>query len=422
MPHHFMLNRSLAQLGQSPTVAINDLSNRLLAEGKSVIKFGLGQSPFPVPQALVEALRRHAHEKDYLPVAGLPKLREAVALHTATEVPGFAPSADDVIIAPGSKELIFLAQLVFEGHVLVPNPSWVSYVPQAKIVGRSFSWVETHEASRWMISAQTLASAAANIRGPKLLILNYPSNPTGSTFDAAELAALADVCREHGIVVISDEIYGRVDHHAQHRSLAEFYPEGTIVSGGLSKWCGAGGWRLGTFVFPAALRSMRDAMCVVASETYTSVSAPIQHAAIEGFRDTPALLHYLQASRAVLAAVGAHAVETLRASKVTLPDVRGGFYLFANFEAHREALAKRGITDASALCQRLLDETGVAILPGEAFGRPPHELTARLAFVDFDGQGALEAYAQAGISSDFVIRHASRVAEGMNRIAAWLDR
>jgi aspartate aminotransferase len=102
-----------------------------------------------------------------------------------------------------------------------------------------------------------------------LVVLNYPSNPTGQTYDAAQLEELATVARRYRLVVLSDEIYGELDHRGQHRSIAEFYPEGTIVSSGLSKWAGAGGWRLGTFLFPSTLRWLQDAMAVAASETFT---------------------------------------------------------------------------------------------------------------------------------------------------------
>lgn len=417
-----MKNQNVAGLTASATLAINEHTNRLIAGGQDVIKFGLGQSPFPVPEPLVDALRRHAREKDYLPVAGLPALREAVATHTRLQIEGLDPQVEDVMVAPSSKELIFIAQLVFGGTTLIPNPSWVSYAPQARIVGRKFCQIDTLESERWMLTADALDKAATLTPEAKLLILNYPSNPTGSSFDVPELEGLARVCRKHRIVVISDEIYGLVDHDGHHCSLAEFYPEGTIVSGGLSKWCGAGGWRLGTFVFPKALSWMREAMCVVASETYTSVSAPVQFAAIEGFSSSPTLKAYLDASRDILGAVAKHCARELRNARMTLPAPTGGFYVFANFEHHRESLRAQGIDSAKQLCARALEEVGVAFLPGEVFGRPATELTARIAYVDFDGAAAIRAHAAGGVDELFVRSFAPRVVEGTSRLLAWLGR
>ena len=136
------------------------------------------------------------------------------------------------------------------------------------------------------------------------MVLNYPNNPTGMSFDADQLAKLAAVCRKWGITVISDEIYGLVHHSASHRSIAEFYPEGTVICSGLSKWCGAGGWRLGYACVPPQLSRLMAAMRTIASETFTSVSAPIQHAAITAFDDHHEIERYLVDSRRLLKALG----------------------------------------------------------------------------------------------------------------------
>src|SRR5690606_12101120 len=107
------------------------------------------------------------------------------------------------------------------------------------------------------------------------------SNPHGYTYCNEELKAIAAVAREYRMLVLADEIYGEVHFLGKHTSIAQYYPEGTIVSSGLSKWCGAGGWRLGTFAFPAQLQWLKNAMATAASETYTSTSAPIQYAAVK---------------------------------------------------------------------------------------------------------------------------------------------
>jgi aspartate aminotransferase len=118
---------------------------------------------------------------------------------------------------------------------------------------------------------------------PRILILNSPSNPTGCVYNEEELKAVADVARKYRMLVISDEIYSELHHSGDHYSISRFYPEGTIVSGGLSKWCGAGGWRMGFWLFPSSMAWLRKSMLVMASETYTSVASPIQHAARRAF-------------------------------------------------------------------------------------------------------------------------------------------
>ena len=418
------LNLNLRGLPQSATLSINQRSIALQREGRTVYRFGLGQSPFPVPDPVVAALAEHAAEKDYLPVEGLPALREAVAdFHRRLD--GASVSAEGVLIGPGSKELMFLAQLAFYGDLVVPTPCWVSYGPQARIIGRAVKTIPTTREERWRLSGARLAEHCSGDPGrPRLLILNYPGNPDGDSYSEVELAALAEAAREHGVIVLSDEIYGLTHHAGEHRSIARYYPEGTIISGGLSKWCGAGGWRVGTFAFPEPLYWLRDAIAAAASETYTSVSAPVQYAAVTAFRGGPTIEDYLTHSRRVLGALGVEITRRLRAAGVRLQDPVGAFYLWLDFEGLADRLAERGVTDSATLCGRLLAEAGVAILPGVSFERPPEELTARLAYVDFDGGVALaESRAvplDEPLPAEALERCCGKVLAGIDALCGWL--
>jgi aspartate aminotransferase len=191
------------------------------------------------------------------------------------------------------------------------------------------------------------------------------------------------------MVILSDEIYGQLHHEGRHISIARFYPEGTVISSGLSKWCGAGGWRLGTFAFPPTLDWLMNSMAAVASETYTSVSAPIQYAAVRAFRGGIVIERYLCHARRILSYIAKRSTEILTKARIRVHFPAGAFYLFIDLSPFSESLRKKGITDSKTLCERLLQETGVAILPGVSFQRPATELTARLAFVNFDGSKAL---------------------------------
>jgi aspartate aminotransferase len=255
------------------------------------------------------------------------------------------------------------------------------------------------------------------------VILNYPANPTGRTYAPEELEKLAEVARDNSVVLLSDEIYGELHHEGRHVSIARYYPEGTIVSSGLSKWCGAGGWRLGTFLFPPELRWLLDAMAAAASETYTSTSAPIQYAAVRAFAGGPAIERYLADSRRVLAALGRWSALRLQDAGARCPMPQGAFYLFPDFSDLRGRLAARGIEDSPGLCRQLLEDTGVAILPGSEFGRPTSELTARLAYVNFDGEAVLAALAEredGPLDEGFLRTHCPQTLEAIERICAWM--
>lgn len=422
------LNLNVRGMGPSATLAINERCAQLRREGRTIFNLGLGQSPFPVPSSVVESLRNHAAEKDYLPVKGLRELRGAVAqFHSAHDAIEMHP--DGVIIGPGSKELMFLVQLAFYGEIIVTSPCWVSYMPQARIIGRKLSRIHTSWDQGWKINAEQLENSFAVVQDdsrPRLLVLNYPANPTGLSYTADELEAIAAVARRYGAIVLSDEIYGELHHAGEHVSIARFYPEGTIVSSGLSKWCGAGGWRLGTFCFPQPLYWLLDALAACASETYTSVSAPIQHAAVTAFGGGVDIERYLWHARRILAALGRQCADILHDAGIRVIDPTGAFYLWLDFTPFKDRLEARRIQGGAALCNRLLEEANVAILPGGSFARSRNDLTARLAYVDFDGARALAASESTPLHDplplQFTEQYCARTIRGVEAIANWFSR
>lgn len=415
------LNRNLEGLSTSATIAIQQYCRQLQKKGEKIYRLGLGQSPFPVPQPVVDALRKNAHQKDYLAVKGLEELREALAEHHRRSF-GIDCGMEDVIIGPGSKELMFILQLVYDGEILIPMPAWVSYSPQARIIGRYVNNIQTERQSGWKITAEQLDSICrldpARFR---LLILNYPSNPTGQTYSADELEALAEVASKYQVLVLSDEIYGKMTFSGEHTSIVKYYPEGTIFSGGLSKWCGAGGWRLGLFIVPKAMRWITNAMATVASETFTSTSAPIQYAAVAAFQENEEIDLYVDQCCSVLAALANDITTTLLETDIDVLPAQGGFYIFPDFARYRQRLESKNIITSREFCDALLKETGVAILPGTDFGRSAMELTARLAFVDFDGEQALRNFPGGNeLDKNYLRDNCPNTLEAVDRIVDWL--
>jgi aspartate aminotransferase len=418
------LNLNVRGLPQSATLAINELSNQLRKEGKMIYRLGLGQSPFPVPQPVVDELKVNAHQKDYLPVKGLPQLREAVAnYHYRSH--GICYNADNVLIGPGSKELMFLLQYTYYGDLVIPTPSWVSYAPQAQIIGRQVRWIKTNRENNWRLTAKELEDQCkTDETKPRIVILNYPSNPVGVSYTEKELKEIAAVAKKHKIILLSDEIYSELHHDGEHLSIARYYPEGTIISGGLSKWCGAGGWRLGTFVFPDALNGLQETMAVMASETFTSTSTPIQYAAVRAFQGGSEIENYLWNSRRILKELSKAIVSRLLSAGLYVCQPDGAFYLFPDFSDIREIIEKKGIKTSSELCTKLLEDTGVALLPGSAFGRPGEEFTARLAYVDFDGARAISACKRLknsnGIDEQFLKNYCGNILKAIDLICDWI--
>jgi aspartate aminotransferase len=166
-------------------------------------------------------------------------------------------------------------------------------------------------------------------------------------------------------------------------------------------------------------------MSIVASETFTATSAPIQYAAVTAFNGGDDIEEYLHDARRILKALAEYLVSELNAININIPMSHGGFYLFPDFGAFREKLAARGILTSVEMCSALLEETGVAMIPGHDFGRTPAELTARIAFVDFDGEHALKIaykeYRNREIDESFIKLYAPRLVEAFKQLTEWFS-
>jgi aspartate aminotransferase len=187
----------------------------------------------------------------------------------------------------------------------------------------------------------------------------------------------------------------------------------------LSKWCGAGGWRLGAFAFPIELEAVRKALAVMASETFSAVSSPIQYASIGAFQNNPEINDYLLGARKILRALLNFSYQQLRQAGAELASPDGGFYLFPRVA---KITADKNITSSEQLCSAILTDTGVAVLPGSAFGRPVTELSMRIACVDFDGKKALLAASERGaLDEGFIEQYCSNTVIGISRLCQWLN-
>ena len=409
------------KIAKSGTLSLNETSKQLENAGRSVYKFGFGESPFSPPEGVQAALSAATRRTDYTPVAGLPELRDKIAgFHS--EIDGYSIDMHQVLVAPGTKPLLYNIMHVFQNaDVYLPGPSWVSYAPQASIAGHEVIRVPTSWEARWRVSPAALDQAIRrrnNEKRPKLMVLNYPGNPDGLTYSRAELEDLTEVLSAHDVWVVSDEIYALLHHRGEHVSLASIYPERTMVTTGLSKWCGAGGWRLGALILPpAAPAGLRDALIGLGSEIYSCAPAPIQTAALAAYELEESLFRYISGQRRVLAVIGTAIQAGLVEAGIRVHAPEGGFYLLLDFSIFADALAARGINTDIVLCKKLLEDTGVALLPGSAFGMAETAQTARLAYVDFDGDAALR---DADAAPNDILRHAEKMLQGIRRLDEWL--
>ena len=406
-----MLKNLVKDLKPSSTLLINETSRKLEEQGKKIFKFGFGQSPFKVPEDVVRELKNNAHQNKYLPMQGLSELRNAVAKYTSKKK-NYNYKSENVIIGPGSKELMFLLHIIFDGEIILPAPSWVSYAPQA-ILGRNKAQIlQTKRENNWFPTASEIEEIVLKDKNKNyLLFLNSPNNPSGQICE--NLEEIASIAEKYNLIILSDEIYSELSFMNNYQSISNFCPKKTIISTGLSKWCGAGGWRLGYFLVPDSLTEIKNMINVLASETFSAVSAPIQYAAIKAYEQDHS--NYINKSKNILGAIGNYVYENLRSNKVLINKPQGGFYLMPEF-------LNKKFNSSSEMCDSILNDTGVALLPGSDFGFEQTKMLARLSFTDFDGQEFMNKIEDnQKIDNDEINKFAPKIVEGVDKLKKWSE-
>ena len=406
-----MIKEIVKNLKPSSTLRINEISKKLESEGKKIYKFGFGQSPFEVPDDVVNELKNNAYQNKYLSMQGLSELRAAISKYSITKNSQNC-KPENIIIGPGTKELMFLLQLLFDGDILLLAPSWVSYAPQALLSRNKTHWITTKSENNWFPTGEEIEKIILKDKKKNyLLFLNSPNNPSGQICD--NLKEISSIAKKYNILILSDEIYSELSFNENFKSISQFYPEKTIISTGLSKWCGAGGWRLGYFIIPEALKQLRDSLKILASETFTSVSAPIQYAAIAAYNNNHD--EYINNSRSILKSVGEYVYENLKSNKININKPQGGFYLMPEFLIDK-------FSNSEEMCSNILKETGVVLLPGSDFGFSKERLIVRLSFTDFNGQEFMKNLkGTKKLDSNAIFKFAPKIVEGTKKLKDWVE-
>lgn len=394
----YQLSHHDSALQLSPTLEANEVAARKRQEGQAIYQMGFGQSPFPVPQRLIDSLYNHAGKNYYAPTAGIEDLCDEVLKYYA-RLTGINSDDYDVIVAPGSKLILFATQLAVEGDLLMPVPSWVSYAPQAQMIKtQSIKVPAKLDDQGFHIDPDELRTIIHHSRenglNPSKIILNYPSNPTGLTIPDDELKAIAQVCVEEGILIISDEIYGLVSFDGVYRTIASYAPDNTLISTGLSKHLSLGGWRVGVALIPKKAKGLFSMMRYLASELWSCVPVPIQFATAEAYRNHEEIDKHIQDCTSIHAYINHYIAQRLSAAGANVASPQGAFYTYPKFENFREAMAANDIKTSRDWAKYLIEHQNVVALPGVAFGEEPDVLALRLSGCDYDGAEVLQAYQQ----------------------------
>ncbi|SDQ55137.1 L-aspartate aminotransferase apoenzyme [Virgibacillus subterraneus] len=355
-------------LTPSSTLAITAKAKELKSQGHDVIGLGAGEPDFNTPEYIIKAAEsamKNGFTK-YTPSGGILNLREAI-VSKFNQDNDLEYSTDQIIVTTGAKHALYtLFQVLLNENdeVIVPAPYWVSYPEQIKLAGGKPIVVDADEKNNFKLTPEQLEAAITS--KTKAFIINSPSNPTGMMYDKEELQKLGEICLEHNIIIVSDEIYEKLiytsDKHVSIAALSEQLKEQTIVVNGVSKSHAMTGWRIG---YAAGPKEIIKAMTNLASHSTSNPTSIAQYAALAAYdtkEDPNAEMRKTFKERLELS------LELLN----DIPGIscirpKGAFYLFPNVI---EAVKSNGFESVDEWVTALLEEEKVALVPGSGFGAP----------------------------------------------------
>lgn len=369
------LAKRVQTLTPSTTLAITAKANELKAQGVDIIGLGAGEPDYNTPENILEAAYQSMKEgkTKYTPAGGLPALKKAIIKKLERDQ-HLSYKPNEIMVGIGAKHVLYtlFQVLLNEGdEVIIPIPYWVSYPEQVKLAQGVPVYIEATASQQYKISAVQLKEAITD--RTKAVIINSPSNPTGMIYSKQELEELAEVCREAGILIVSDEIYEKLIYgDVTHTSIAELSEDAknrTIIINGVSKSHSMTGWRIG---YAAGDAGLIKAMTDLASHSTSNPTTTSQYAAIEAYNGTQETVEEMrQAFESRLEAIFPK-VEAIPGFSVIRP--QGAFYLLPDVS---EAARKTGFDSVDDFATALLTEANVAVIPGSGFGAPS---TIRLSY------------------------------------------
>lgn len=367
MPSVKRVSRRLDAIPGSATMAIAGRARELRAEGREVISFAAGEPDFPTPEHIVAAAARAAHDPanhKYTANQGLPALRQSVAEYTAT-YSDVEVDSSEVVVTNGAKQAVFqsFAALIDPGdEVLLPAPYWVTYPAGIELAGGVPVPVETGAESGFKVTVEDLEAARTD--RTQALVFVSPSNPTGTVYTSEEARAIGEWAIEYDVWVIADEIYQRLYYEGDVApSIVAATPrfENWIMINGVAKSFAMTGWRVGWMIGPTDIMDAAARHQSHATSNVSNISQQAALAALTGSQDTVNAMRDTFASRRdlmydlVSETPGFHCLEP-----------QGAFYVFPDVT---EVLGERFATSAD-LAEAIIDQVGVALVPGESFGTP----------------------------------------------------
>lgn len=349
------LSQRLSTIKESATLALNAKVKALASAGETVYNLTAGEPDGPTPPYIIEEVSKHLHENKYTPVPGLPQLKKAIAEHCRTFYDAAWIDESSVVVTAGAKPALsaIMQSLLNPGdEVIVPTPAWVSYTYMIELADGVIKPVPLNQDFDLDVDAIT----AAITDKTKAIIINSPNNPTGKMYSPKRLKELAQALKDKNIYVIADDLYTKLVFERFSPITSQgFSKDRLVLVNGFSKSQALTGWRIGYVI---ASQAVVQALSNILSHTSGNASLPGQYAAISALQqqDVPPMLDELKARRQLVA----KALSRIDGLSFTMPD--GAFYFLIDVRQQSD--------DANAWCASLLEEKGVALVPGDDFYAP----------------------------------------------------
>ena len=366
------ISKRASSIKPSPTLAISAKAKKLKSEGVDIINFGIGEPDFDTPQnikkAAIDAINNGFTK--YCPVPGTPELKKAIISKLKSENDlEYLP--EEIIVSCGAKHSLYnIFQAVFDpgDEVIIPSPYWVSYPDMAILAGALPVIVSTNDKTNFKVTAKQIEQVITS--KTKALVLNSPSNPTGNTYTLDELKEIADVCIKHNILIISDEIYEKLVYdNFKFYSIAQVSKEiqkQTLVVNGVSKAFAMTGWRIGYCAGPKEIISAMTKIQSQSTSNPTSISLKATTEALNGPKDEMDKMRQEFEKRRNYIVDKLNSINGIKCVKPN-----GAFYVFPNIsKLLGKKYGNKTINTDIELCEYLLDNAKIAVVPGSAFGLP----------------------------------------------------
>tara|TARA_A100001015_G_C15039412_1_gene738590 strand:- start:34 stop:1236 length:1203 start_codon:yes stop_codon:yes gene_type:complete len=364
------LSQVISKIEPSLTMSITALANKLKADGQNVIGFGAGEpdfdTPDPIKAAAIAAIE--SGKSKYTPAAGLPELKSAIIDRLMADY-GVQYASNEIVVSCGAKHSlhnVFYAICDPGDEVIVPAPYWVSYPEQIALTGATMVPIETTVAADFKVTVADCEKVLT--KKTKAIVINTPSNPTGTVYSESELRAIADWAVQNDLWIISDEIYDKLTYIGSHVSTAQLSPAikaKTILVNGVSKSYAMTGWRIGYFAAPAHISG---AVARLQSHTTSNPTSIAQYAAIEAFQMDQAILDDMKSTFNKRRQRMIDLLNDIPGIQINQP--QGAFYAFPQIESlfGKTTTTNKQITNSMSFCEQLLEQAQVACVPGIGFG------------------------------------------------------